>query len=512
MKQIRNKTPHFVKKLGKRAVAAGNSGAGYGYQGIFANTGAFGAPLGGPALAGVMVTPQTALTFTAVYAAIRVLSEDIASLPLEVFQALPGGGRKKETNHPVSRLLTESPNGESTDFNWRETWVSHCLGWGNGLSEIERRKNGEPIKLHLLHPAETQILRNDAGELVYKLGNQKELEPYYCLHLAGLGFNGVQGYSPVALAREAIGLGKAAEIFGATFFGNGARPGGVLEHPGKLSPEAQQNLRASINEIHGGAENAFRLAILEEGMKWTQTTIPPEDAQFLATRAFQVIEIARIYRIPPHKLGDYSQSHLANVEAANLDYLMTTLRPWLIRIEKVINQKLLTEAERKSGFYVKHDMRALMRASVKDRAEWYKALWGMGVYSANKILENEDENPLSEDDGGNKRFVPVNMRTLDSDFQEPNGDGQTPTRKTRSKHTDEEIMALNAADKTFLKNMIPHHQNAVKMAEKVIKEGQDARVKELAKKIRDGQTKEIEEMKEWLTEAGESLKGSMKGM
>ncbi len=371
-----------------------------------------------PSLAGIYVSPETALTFTAVYAAIRILSEDIASFPLEVFRKNAASGSTTVPDHPVYQRLAISPNGETTDFNWRESQASHVLGWGNAYAELEWSKSGEILGMHLMHPSHTEAFRKSDGKLSYKSrradGTEVVLPSENVWHLSGLGFNGVTGYSPVALAREAIGLGKAAEQFGSSFFGNSARPSGMLKYPGRLSTDAMKRVREDWNSIHQGSANANNVAILEEGMEWVQTQIAPEDAQFLATRQFQVVEIGRIYRLPPHKLGDFTHAHLTNIEASNFDYLITCLRPWLVRIEKSANLKLFSEAERKAGFYVKHDMRALLRAASKDRAEYYQKMQAMGAYDLDEIRSLEDLNPIGEKAGGNLRFIPVNYTTLEA--------------------------------------------------------------------------------------------------
>lgn len=376
-----------------------------------------------PSVAGITVTPQTALTFTAFFAGIRVISEDVASLPLAVFRRTAGDGSQLLRDHPVTQRFAVSPDEETVAFNWRESWIAHAIGWGTGYAEIKWSRGGEVRGLKLLHPGTTTPRRLEDGRLYYEdtsggpFGNQtRRLWPWQVLPLAGLGFNGLVGYNTTTLSREAIGLGKAAEQFGAAFFGNSAQPHGFLKHPGKLKPDAVTNLRNSINRRHQGSANAHQIMILEEGMDWVSTQIAPELAQFLATRQFQVIEIARILRLPPHKIGDYSNSHLANIEASNLDYLMTTLRPWCIRIEATADWKLLTESERAEGLYLRHDIRALLRASIRDRGDYYQKMFQFGM-SADEIRAFEEMNPIGQVKGGSKRFRPANLVPLDQDDQ-----------------------------------------------------------------------------------------------
>jgi HK97 family phage portal protein len=386
--------------------------------------------VGPGSLSGVWITPETALTFTAVYAAIRVLSEDTASLPLQVYRAT-GKGRKPQKDHPVNRLLATSPDGEVTSMSFREALMGHCLGWGNGYAELEWSRGGELLAMHLLPPGQTEPKRRPDKSLYYetKDGSEtKSLRPDQVWHLAAIGYNGLSGYSPIRLARDAVGLGKAAEAFGGSFFGNSAIPKGALEVPTTLSDKAAAQLRDDFQSIHGGVANAHRLMVLEGGAKWVNTQVNPEDAQFLSTRQFQVVEIARIFRLPPHKLGDYSQAHLANVEASNLDYLVTCLRPWLVRIEESANLRLFSEAEREAGFHVKHDMRALLRASSKDRADYYTKMRDLGAFNVDQILELEDLNPIGEEAGGQARFVQLNMTTLEAAAHppEPEPAAETP--------------------------------------------------------------------------------------
>jgi HK97 family phage portal protein len=383
----------------------------------------FTASLTTPSIAGILVTPQTALTFSAYYAGVRVITEDLASLPFCTFQRIPNGGSKAVPSHPVSVLWNRSPDGESTSMNWREAWTGHCLGWGNAFAEIFFDDAGYPERLSMIHPSIIIPKRFRDGRLYYELqtsigsnasGRYRIIPPWKILHLAGLGFNGLVGYSPVALARESIGLGKAAEQFGASLFGNGAIPHGVLQYPGVLKDEARKNLREGWNQVHQGSASANRIAVLEQGVTWVQTQIQPEDAQFLAARQFQVVEIARILRLAPHKIGDFSQAHLANIEAANDDHIISCIRPWAIRFEQCSDLKLFTREEYDAGFYTKHDFRPLLLKLAKDRADYYRKMFEIGVYTVNEIRELEGLNPISDADGGNLRFRPANEMGLTS--------------------------------------------------------------------------------------------------
>jgi len=366
-----------------------------------------------PVLSGILVTPNTAMQFTAVFAAINVIATDTACLPLCVYRTRKSGGRDRIYDHPVHNLLNVSPDGETTAVRYRQAMMGHVLGWGNGYREVVFDGSGRPDALKLMAPT-TRPWRSDAGRLWYEPApSQDSLPPRRVLHLAGLGYDGLVGYSPVAMARQAIGLGIAAEEFGAALFGNGSQPRGYLKTPKKLSAEAAQRLRERFENIHQGTKNAHRLAVLEEGLEWQNSTISPDDAQFLATRQFQVIEVCRMFRLPPHKIADLANAHLSNIEESNIDYLTTTLMPWLEQIEQEVNLKLFTELERQQGYFVKHDMSAFLRGDMKSRAEWLKTLASLGVLSINQMCEIEGLNPVSPEEGGDKRLVPLNMTTLE---------------------------------------------------------------------------------------------------
>jgi HK97 family phage portal protein len=377
----------------------------------------------GDSLAGVRVTPDSALTFISVYAAVNRLATDVASLPLNVYRQRADRGRDRVPTHPVDRLVYLTPDEETTAKRFRQALLAHVLTHGNGYAEITFDGMGRPSGLYLLDPKGTEPARTPQSKrLYYKLDNGKTLPPYKVLHVAGLGYDGLKGYSPISLARRGVELGLAAEGHGATFFGNGGRPGGVLKHPGKLKPEARTHLRESWQAVHGGVENANRVAILEEGMEWQSVAISNEDAQFLATRQFQRTEVAALFSMPPHKVGDYSQSHLANIEASNLDYLMTTLGPWLIEVEQVMAMRLFTRAEQADGYYVKHNANALLRGNVTARTDHYVRAIEHGWLTVDEVRSKEDLNPIGDSAGGDKHFIPLNLQSLESAGMAPEAD------------------------------------------------------------------------------------------
>lgn len=362
--------------------------------------------LSSPVLSGIVVTPQTALTLTAVYSAINVLSTDRAKLPFGLYRSTPGGGRKHLKRDPRNRLVSVKPNPEMNGMRYRQMEMGHTLGWGNQYSEIVRDGQGMPTALWPLNPGTTKPFRDEQTKsLYYKDTNTgKKFLPENILHIAGLSFDGIMGYSPVTMARQAIGLGIAAEQFGAALFGNGAIPKGILQTPKRLSEIAVKRLRESWELIHGGSQNAHRTAILEEGTTWTSTQINPDDAQFLATRQFQVVEIARLFNMPPHKIGDYSESHLANLEEANTDYVINTLMGWLCCIEAEYNQKLLFEDEQ-DRLHFHHDVNALLRGNMTARSTFYRELKTVGVVNADTIAAREGLPIPGKENGGNLYLV-----------------------------------------------------------------------------------------------------------
>lgn len=382
-------------------------------------------------VSGIAVTERSALTLTAAYAAINVIATDTACLPIRLYKTRKSGGRDQVDDRASVDCLKWSPDGVTTAMRSRQAWMGHTLGWGNGYLEVIRDGGGDPIQFKWVDPSCCQPRRRSDGQVYYQIDGRTQL-PENVLHLAGLGFDGLCGYSPVRMARQAIGLGLAAETFGASLFGNGSTPRGFLKSPKRLTAEAARRMREGIERVHAGAANANRLAVLEEGTDWVQTSMSPEDSQFLATRQFQVVEVARIYRLPPHKIGDYSQSHLANIEAANLDYLTTTLAPWCEAMEQELNLKLLTTVDRRAGYYFEHVLTAILRGDMKARTEFYTKLRDLGVLTPNMICDFENLNPIGP--SGDIRLVPLNMTTLDRAGQPT----PTPTDgKSRRAETEE---------------------------------------------------------------------------
>lgn len=358
--------------------------------------------------AGIAVNEHTAMTYTAVFACVRILAESVASLPLIVYRRLANGGKERAVDHPLYGLLHDLPNNENTSMELREMLQGHLALWGNAFCEKEFNNAGQVIGLWPLRPDITRVRRVNR-RLIYEVamdnGQIRTLSAEQVVHIRALSHDGVVGYSPIAQAREAIGLGLATEKFGAAFFGNGARPGGVLEYPGVLKDTARKNLIDSWEQMHRGSDNAHRIAILEEGMKYSAIGVPPEDAQFLESRKFQVTEIARIFRIPPHMLADLDRATFSNIEHLSLDFVIHTLRPWLVRWEQAINRDLFTPAERQQ-YFVEHLVEGLLRGDIQSRYQAYATGRQNGWLSANDIRTLENMNPV---DGGDVYLVPLNM-------------------------------------------------------------------------------------------------------
>lgn len=374
----------------------------------------------GRTTSGENVDEFKAMQTTAVYACVRILAEAVASLPIHVYERTETG-KEKKVDHPLYFLLHDEPNPEMSSFVFRETLMTHLLIWGNAYVQIIRDRSGQVISLYPLLPDKMSVHRDESGKLYYKYKRQSEENPNFkekgdailraedVLHVPGLGFDGLIGYSPIALAKNAIGMTLATENYGASFFKNGANPGGVLEHPGILKDP--KRVRDSWNAVYNGVTNAHKVAVLEEGMKYTQVGIPPEEAQFLQTRKFQINEIARLYRIPPHMVGDLEKSSFSNIEQQSLEFVKYTLDPWVVRFEQSFKRALFLPEEKKTHF-IKFNVDGLLRGDYQSRMNGYAVGRQNGWLSTNDIRELEDLNLLSDEEGGNLYLINGNMTKL----------------------------------------------------------------------------------------------------
>ena len=375
----------------------------------------------GGSTAGKAVTEHSAMQMTAVYACVRILSEAIAGLPLHLYRYNDSGGKEKALDHPLYLLLHDEPNPEMSSFVFRETLMTHLLLWGNAYAQIIRNGKGEIVALYPLMPNRMTVDRDDQGRLYYSYqmsnsdaptmpGGTVILKPSDVLHVPGLGFDGLVGYSPIAMAKNAIGLAIATEEYGARFFANGATPGGILEYPGVIKDP--DRVRESWNKGFGGSQNAGKVAILEQGMKYTPISIAPEQAQFLETRKFQINEIARIFRVPPHMVGDLEKSSFSNIEQQSLEFVKYTLDPWVVRWEQSIQRTLLT-AEEKNRYFVKFNLEGLLRGDYQSRMNGYATARQNGWMSCNDIRELENLDRIPAEAGGDQILVNGNMLPLE---------------------------------------------------------------------------------------------------
>lgn len=399
----------------------------------------------GRTTSGKPVNERTAMQTTAVYACVRILAEAVASLPLHVYEYQDDGGKKLVHDHPLYYLLHDEPNPEMTSFVFRETLMSHLLIWGNAYAQIIRDGAGRVLGLYPLLPDKMDVQRDDRGNIYYVYSRNSDENPMFkeygdirlkaedVLHIPGLGFDGLIGYSPIAMAKNAVGMTLACEEYGASFFANGANPGGVLEHPGVLKDPSK--VRESWNSVYRGVNNAHKIAVLEEGMKYQQIGIPPEEAQFLETRKFQINEIARLYRIPPHMVGDLDKSSFSNIEQQSLEFVKYTLDPWVIRWEQSLQRSLLLPGE-KGKYFIKLNVDGLLRGDYQSRMNGYAVGRQNGWFSANDIREMENMNPIPDEQGGNLYLINGAMTKLeDAGFFAKTDTGQqnTPAQENSGK-------------------------------------------------------------------------------
>ena len=373
----------------------------------------------GGSSAGKMVTERSAMQMTAVYACVRILSEAVAELPVHVYRYNEDGSKEKAIDHPLYLLLHDEPNPEMSSFVFRETLMTHLLLWGNAYAQIIRNGKGEIIALYPLMPNKMTVDRDEHGKLFYEYQRSTDealkdtgtviLSPRDVLHIPGLGFDGLVGYSPIAMAKNAIGLAIAAEEYGSKFYANGAAPSGVLEHPGTIKDPSR--VRESWQNTFGGSGNANKVAVFEEGMKYTPISISPNEAQFLETRKFQINEIARIFRVPPHMVGDLEKSSFSNIEQQSLEFVKYTLDPWVVRWEQSIQRTLFTQDEKKS-YFVKFNVEGLLRGDYASRMQGYATARQNGWMSANDIRELENLDLIPDEEGGNLYLINGNMLPL----------------------------------------------------------------------------------------------------
>lgn len=364
-------------------------------------------------LAGVSLDERDCLSHLPIFAAINRIASDIALFDPQVYE-VSETGRTVSYKHKLNYLLTTTPDGEKPADRWRQACVGHVLSWGNAYSEIEFDGDFQPAGFHLLDPSRMRVVRLTSGQVVYRYMSENQgevpLPPWKVLHFAGLGFDGLVGYSPIAMARETLAIGRAADLYGAGFFGNAARPSGMLSHPGVLGDNAKKNLRESFTAMHGGPTNTGRILVGEEGLTWTQFSLPPDEAQFIETRKMGVEDVARLYGIPAHKIGGAPPT--GSVEEQNIDYLQSTLLGICNMIEGEIALKCLNRPTERGRYEVSHDFKKLLKANAAARAQYNATAIQWGWATRNRVAQDEGYAPYV---GGELPLLPLNMMQIGPD-------------------------------------------------------------------------------------------------
>lgn len=393
----------------------------------------------GKANSGENVNEKTAMQIVTVYACVRLLSESVASLPLHLYKVVDDG-KVKALDHPLYKILYREPNPEMTSFTLRETMMTSLLLWGNAYAQIIRDGRNNVLWIYPLLPENVEVDRDEDGSIYYIYHAYTDEKPGEknrdirfrrdeILHVTGLSFNGLVGFSPIAMMKNALGTTLAVERYGSAFFRNGAQPAGVLEHPGTLKDP--QKIRDRWSDVYGGANNAHKVAVLEEGMHYKPISLPPEDSQFLSTREFGVEEICRIFGVPPHMVQDLKRSTFSNIEHQGIQFVQHTLRPWLERFEQAIIKDLLLEDER-DEYFPKFNVDGLLRGDYKSRMEGYAIGFSNGFLSPNDIRRLENMDLIPDEEGGNVYVANgsyVKLRDIGAAYQinEPDKAGQERT-------------------------------------------------------------------------------------
>lgn len=364
--------------------------------------------------AGVNVTEENSIKYLTVLACVTLLSGDMGSLPLILYKKREKS-RDRATDHPGYRLGHDQPNPEMAAFTFREAGQGHACLWGNHYSVIERDRYTGLVKAlwPIKNPAGVTVRRDDRNRLVYawrdENGNQQERFKKDIFHVPGFSFDGLVGLSNISLARETIGFGLAMEEFGARFFGQGMNMAGVISLEGGFG-DSEKQYKEALKEEYAGLGSSHGLLVLGNGEKYERLAIPMADAQFIESRRFQKIEICGMYHIPPHKIGVYEKNtNRSNTEQENQAYIDTALMHWIRRWESAFNLQVITEADRKAGYYYEFLLDALLRGDSAARANYYTKRWQVGSMSANDIREKENEDPV---EGGDEYFVPSNFVPL----------------------------------------------------------------------------------------------------
>lgn len=409
------------------------------------------AALGGYASnTGVPVTPFTSLQAAAVYGCIRAISQDIGVLTPFVRRRLVGGGYRREPLHPLNKLFRR-PNRWQTWFEFIGYVVTSLCLRGNAFIVIERDRDANPIELVPIAPDRATIMLTDDGEMWYRINSRRLgqgllVPPDDMIHVKNISMDGYVGVSPIAIAQDVIGLALATQQHGGVLFRQGGQIGGVISHPGQLSKEASDRIANSWRETHSGVQNAHKVAILEEGMKFDKVAITNEEAQFLETRRFQVIDICRLYGVPPHRLGELDKATLNNIEAQNQQYVDSALKPTTISIEQLFDHHLLFDDER-GTYQCKFDYDDMTRGATLERYQAYQIGTLNGWLNRNEVRARENLDPITDGTGDEYR-VPLNTAVpSDNLAQTTTAPTAQPGDKPSASAPKPELGAIDDADR-----------------------------------------------------------------
>jgi len=372
---------------------------------------------------GISVTPDSAMQEAAVYACTRFLSESVAKLPLHVYRRRKSGGKDKATDHPLYEILRYSPNRRQTSYEFRQLLSAMVELRGNSCSLIVPSGGSAVGELIPLEPDRLTIFQAPDGRRAYRYWPEPGGEIIYLqneiFHVMGMSFDGIAGLSPIAYHRETVGASLAIKEFGARLFRNGTHVGTVIEHPAKVSPAAKQNLKDSLESGFSSVVNAGKAMILEEGMKLSKIGMTSEDAQYLESRKFGRSEIASIFGVPPHKIGDLEKATFSNIEQQSIEFVTDCLMPRLVRFEEAVTRDLISRADRRRGYFAEFNVMGLLRGDADARSKYYTARFATGSITPNQIRAHENENP---EGGGDTCFVPLNMIPIEMAGQNLNQD------------------------------------------------------------------------------------------
>lgn len=424
----------------------------------------------GKAATGEVITPEAALNISAYWRGVNLLSNSVATLPLKTYQRISDTERREAVEHPSYALLHHAPNPMMTSFTYRQTAMGHIVGWGNHYSEIERDGFSRPVALWPLRPDMMTLERErlSADALAAGLRPRKRYKyilpdgtvHYFgasdILHIKGQGFDGWVGYPVLTLMRNTVGIVSAMDQYAGATFKNGARPSVILTHPTRLSEKARTELAQDWTEKYGGLNNAQRVAVLEEGIKVETIGFPPEDAQWLLTRQFQVLEFARWLGLPPHKLYDLERATFSNIEQQALEYLTDSVNPWLVDWE----QQMLLDLFIDDGFYPEFDRNGLLQVDARSRAFYYQTLRWLGVLNADTIAAKENL-PIPPEGVGADYYVPMNMQRLGGPTIERGSAAPVPPEGEQFGETERELRLLDIEDRLLALESRPAEERVV---------------------------------------------------